>query len=157
MIAGAQEQRLQLRPARPADESQWRELWSGYCDFYRRSLPEHVTAATWQRILTPSDNCTCIVACLAREVVGFATHITHPISWSTAPAGYLEDLFVAPAARGAGIGGALIDHLIKEAHAKGWSRLYWMTEEDNDVARELYDRFTPADGFVRYVMHFDEH
>jgi hypothetical protein len=36
--------------------------------------------------------------------------------------------------------------------AEGWSRLYWMAREDNAAARALYDRFTPADGFVRYLL-----
>ena len=36
--------------------------------------------------------------------------------------------------------------------AEGWARLYWTTREDNDAARALYDQFTQADGFVRYVV-----
>ena len=36
--------------------------------------------------------------------------------------------------------------------AEGWSRLYWMTKRDNEAARRLYDRFTAADDFVRYVV-----
>ena len=36
--------------------------------------------------------------------------------------------------------------------AEGWARLYWVTKEDNTRARKLYDQFTQADGFVRYVI-----
>ena len=36
--------------------------------------------------------------------------------------------------------------------AEGWARLYWMTREDNERARKLYDQFAQADGFVRYVI-----
>ena len=36
--------------------------------------------------------------------------------------------------------------------AEGWARLYWVTAADNAAARRLYDRFTQADGFVRYVI-----
>jgi hypothetical protein len=36
--------------------------------------------------------------------------------------------------------------------AEGWARLYWMTKEGNVQARKLYDRFSKADGFVRYQI-----
>ena len=36
--------------------------------------------------------------------------------------------------------------------AEGWARVYWMTKADNLPARRLYDRFTRADDFVRYVI-----
>ena len=35
---------------------------------------------------------------------------------------------------------------------QGWSRVYWVTKEDNARARRLYDRFAPADGFIRYSV-----
>ena len=40
-----------LRDPRPADEADWRRLWSGYCKFYETEVPEAVTAATWERML----------------------------------------------------------------------------------------------------------
>jgi hypothetical protein len=36
--------------------------------------------------------------------------------------------------------------------AEGWARLYWVTRQDNEPARKLYDQFAQADGFVRYVI-----
>jgi GNAT superfamily N-acetyltransferase len=65
---------------------------------------------------------------------------------------YLEDLFVAPSTRGHGVGTALIEWLRNAMRAEGWARVYWMTKSDNLPARRLYDRFTQADGFVRYVI-----
>ena len=47
---------------------------------------------------------------------------------------------------------ALIEWLRNSMRAEGWARLYWMTREDNAQARALYDEFTRADGFVRYVL-----
>ena len=65
---------------------------------------------------------------------------------------YLEDLFVLPSARSRGIGKALVEWLRNSMRAEGWSRLYWMTREDNDRARKLYNQFVQPDGFVRYVI-----
>lgn len=88
----------------------------------------------------------------AGRVVGFATYVLHPFTWSERQVCYLEDLFVSPEARGRGAGRLLIEHLVELAHTEGWARVYWMTRADNDVARALYDRFCPADGFVRYTV-----
>jgi len=65
---------------------------------------------------------------------------------------YLEDLFVDPAARGNGVGRALIEDLASLARAQGWKRLYWNTEITNAAARKLYDSFTPDDGHIRYRL-----
>jgi len=141
-----------IRDALPADEAAWRRLWAGYLDFYGTELPEEVTAATWRRIL---DRASPVFARLTERdgaVVGFSLSVLHEGTWTVAPICYLEDLFVAPEARGTGAGRALIEDLIALARARGWARLYWHTRADNP-ARRLYDGFTPADGYVRYRLH----
>jgi GNAT superfamily N-acetyltransferase len=141
-----------IRAALPSDEPVWRELWRAYCDFYRVQLTPEVTARTWTRILDPDSAVMCIVAEVDGQVVGFANCVVHENTWETQAVCYLEDLFVAPSARGHGVGSALIEWLRNAMRAEGWARVYWMTKSDNLPARRLYDRFTQADGFVRYVI-----
>jgi len=141
-----------IRAALPSDESTWRALWRGYCDFYDARLPDEVTNRTWKRILDPDSSVMCVVAEVEGEVHGFAHCVVHENTWETQAVCYLEDLFVAPAARGRGVGGALLEWLRNAMRAEGWARLYWMTRADNLQARRLYDRFTQADDFVRYVI-----
>jgi GNAT superfamily N-acetyltransferase len=141
-----------IRAALPSDESTWRELWRGYCDFYEATLPDAVTNRTWKRILDPDSSVMCVVAEVDGQVQGFAHCVVHENTWEIEAVCYLEDLFVSPAARGRGIGGALLEWLRNAMRAEGWARLYWMTRADNVEARRLYDRFTQADGFVRYVI-----
>ena len=47
----------------------------------------------------------------------------------------------------------MIDWLVAEMKAQGWSRLYWNTKENNYRARGLYDKYTPHSGFLRYVIN----
>ena len=141
-----------IRAALPSDEAVWRQLWKGYCDFYRVQVAPEVTDRTWKRILDPDSAVMCVVAEVEGQVYGFANCVVHENTWETQPVCYLEDLFVTPSARGHGIGGALIEWLRNAMRAEGWARLYWMTARDNKSARRLYDRFAEADGFVRYVI-----
>ena len=65
----------------------------------------------------------------------------------------MQDLFVDPACRAVGVGQQMIDWLVAEMKTQGWSRLYWNTKENNYRARGLYDKYTPRDPFVRYVIN----
>lgn len=141
-----------IRAALPSDEAVWRSLWSGYCDFYAAKLPEEVTSRTWKRILDPDSAVMCVVAEAEGQVLGFANCVVHENTWESQAVCYLEDLYVDPAARGRGVGRALIEWLRNAMRAEGWARLYWLTREDNAQARRLYDQFAQADGFVRYVI-----
>jgi len=144
---------LLVRDPVPADEPAWRDLWSQYNAFYENEVAEAVTAHTWRRILDPAISIFGRLATVDDTVVGFSTGVLHDITWAIAPACYLEDLFVAPAFRGRGIGRMLIADLIERAKSNGWSRLYWHTRAGNP-ARKLYDEFLQADDFVRYRLLF---
>jgi GNAT superfamily N-acetyltransferase len=138
-----------VRAVRAEDYPQWRPLWDGYTHFYDCVLDESVTASTWERALDPHSSMFCRVAESEGRVIGFAMCVLHEGTWSTAPICYLEDLFVDAALRGAGTGQALIDALMEEGKREGWSKLYWVTRQNNP-ARKLYDRFGEADDYVRY-------
>ena len=141
-----------IRDAGPADEGGWRELWQQYLDFYEVTLAPEVTAATWARLMDADSPVKARLAFDGGRMVGFAIHLHHPSTWGIGDDCYLEDLFLAPEARGKKIGKRLMNDLIKLARAKGWQRLYWHTDEENAVARRLYDRFVKMDGHLRYRL-----
>ena len=145
---------ITIRKVEARDESRWRELWDGYLRFYEAEPSEPVTRRTWERILDASSPVHAIVAeHEGNGVIGIANYVIHEDTWTLAPACYLEDLFVDPRQRAAGVGRQLIDWLIDEMKQNGWARLYWHTRENNYRARGLYDKFTPHSGFVRYVVN----
>jgi len=143
-----------IRDAFPSDEPLWRKLWDGYVTFYEASVPEEVTARTWERLIRKEQGMFCRVAEVSGEVCGFTNSVLHAGTWSLGPICYLEDLFVAPERRGRGIAEALIRDLLNMAKANDWSGLYWVTRSSNTTARSVYDRFIKADDFVRYRMDF---
>jgi GNAT superfamily N-acetyltransferase len=138
-----------LRDAKAGDETAWRALWAQYLAFYRVDLDPAITDHTWVRLMDPASPLKARLA-VVDEVAGFAIHQHHPSTWVMGDDCYLEDLFVAPEARGSGLGRALIEDLRQLAAARGWQRLYWHTDQDNARARKLYDSIVPSDGHVRY-------
>ncbi|ENV9332412.1 N-acetyltransferase family protein [Klebsiella aerogenes] len=142
---------IDIREPTDRDYSAWRALWEGYTQFYNSPQPDTVTEHTWRRLLDPQSPVIGRVAVVDGEVLGFAICVLHEGTWVTMPICYLEDLFVAPKARGRGVARTLIQTLQAEGKIQGWSRLYWHTRHDNP-ARRLYDEFIPADDYVRYLM-----
>lgn len=147
-----------IRDAVPSDHAGWLTLWQGFLDFYQQPLPAATTAATWARLMDPASPLTMRLAATDTgtatdtSLLGFAIHRAHPSTWVPGDDGYLEDLFVAPTARGQGVARALLGDLIAIARAKGWHRLTWHTDASNTAACALYDQLATAEQGLRYRL-----
>lgn len=140
-----------IRPAVASDFDAWFLLWRGYCEALGGDVPDEVSRGVWQRILAPDQPIWCLVACDERDKpVGIAVYVLHLHTWSLKTVCYLEDLFVAPEARGTGAARALIEELVALGRKHHWRRVYWHTEEHNYRARTLYDRIVPRTNKLRY-------
>ncbi len=144
---------IQIRKIESHDEVRWRELWDGYCRFYEREPSADIARHTWERLMDAGSTVHGIVAERAGRVVGIANYLIHENTATLTPVCYLQDLYVDSQLRAGGVGHRLIDWLVAEMPARGWSRLYWNTRENNYRARGLYDKFTPHSGFLRYVIN----
>lgn len=72
------------------------------------------------------------------QPAGFAVfHLTFS-TWECRPGIWLEDLYVPPAHRRAGVGGALISHLARVTLARGYTRLQWAALDWNAPALDFY-------------------
>jgi GNAT superfamily N-acetyltransferase len=69
---------------------------------------------------------------------GIAVLRFRPAIFETTKTAYLEELYVAPAKRGQGLGRALIDATIELARSEGAGWLEVATSEDDKAARGLY-------------------
>lgn len=140
-----------VRPVVASDKDAWLKLFRDYIVFYNASIPEDIIAQTWRRLLNQEDNMMALVAVDdAGQAVGIAALVFHRSTWSATWYCYLEDLFVAPEARGLGVGRALIEATYAEADRRGADRIYWATQESNATARKLYDRVGSLTEFVQY-------
>ncbi|MBO0713556.1 MAG: GNAT family N-acetyltransferase [Acidimicrobiales bacterium] len=140
-----------IRPIIENDYGEWQQLWDAYLDFYRRELTEATTLATFARLCQRADGLFGFVAEAGTSLVGFAHALVHPSTWSEAGYCYLEDLFVAPPARGTGVARELLEAVIAEGHHRQVGRIYWHTQEFNAPARSLYDQVAHRSSFVVYL------
>jgi GNAT superfamily N-acetyltransferase len=146
---------LNIRPVMGADRVEWEPLWQAYLTFYETGLAAEVTDATWRRFLDPVEPLHALVAEIDGHLIGLAHYQLHRSTWAPEYYCYLEDLFVAPALRGHGVGQALIKAVelaAIEAHA---SRLYWTTHRTNTQAQHLYDKLAERSGFIQYRKRLD--
>jgi GNAT superfamily N-acetyltransferase len=125
-----------------ADLAELLPLMRAYCDFYEVAPSDDELLALSRALLAdPEREGIQLLARNERHAVGFATIFW---SWATTSAeriGVMNDLFVAPEARGTGLAAALIEACRVECAARGAGKLTWQTAPDNAAAMKVYDRF----------------
>jgi GNAT superfamily N-acetyltransferase len=147
-----------VRSVARSDYAQWLPLWDGYNAFYGRSgktaLAPEITQMTWARFFDAYEPVHALVAESRGRLVGLAHYLFHRSTTTIAPVCYLQDLFSDAAARGQGVGRALITELYGRASLAGASRVYWQTHETNQTAQTLYDKVAERSGFIVYRKLF---
>jgi len=91
---------------------------------------------------------------LGDDPAGFALFFHNFSTFLGKPGIYLEDLYVRPEFRGAGIGRALLVHLAKLARERGCGRLEWSVLDWNQPAIRFYENLgaVPMDEWTVYRL-----
>jgi GNAT superfamily N-acetyltransferase len=145
---------IDVRPIAPADRAAWEPLWAGYNAFYDRvgptALAPAITQTLWERLFDPAERVHALVAERDGELLGLVHYLFHRSTSRIEPVCYLQDLFTSAAARGQGVGRALIQGVYARAGDGGTKRVYWQTRESNTAGRLLYDKVARHLGFIVY-------
>jgi GNAT superfamily N-acetyltransferase len=117
-------------------------LMRGYCDFYEVAPSDGALLAMSRALIAdPAREGLQLIARDAQgKAIGFATIFW---SWSTSHAAriaIMNDLFVAPGARGTGLADELIAACVDRARTRGALVLAWQTAPDNHRAKAVYER-----------------
>ena len=139
------EEQFLIRPARPADVAEVLRLIHELAVYEKL---EHMAVGTPQQLHEALFGARPVVETLIAErggrAVGFALFFTTFSTFLCKPGLYLEDLFVEPAHRGAGIGKALLAALAALARDRGCGRLEWRVLDWNEPSIRFYESLGAA-------------
>lgn len=128
-----------IRSVVPGDESLVLRFVRELAAFERE--PDAVEAGETElrdALFGPDPAAEAVVAELDGEPVGFALFFHNFSTWTGRRGLYLEDLYVTPAARGRGVGRALLEHLARIALERGCARFEWSVLDWNADAIAFY-------------------
>jgi len=128
-----------IRPAAPADVPELLRLIHELAEYEKLADMAVGTAPMLHAALFGARPAAeAIVAERGGRAVGFALYFTTFSTFLCKPGLYLEDLFVEPEHRGAGIGKALLRHLAGLAVERGCGRLEWRVLDWNEPSIRFY-------------------
>lgn len=130
-----------VRRAVPADAPAYVALVRALADFEKLPAPDDAAAARLvaDAFATP-PRYELWVAELGGEVVAYAVTFPTYSTFRALPSLFLEDLFVHPRGRRAGVATAILARLREEAVVRGCGRFEWFVLDWNVDAQKLYAR-----------------
>lgn len=142
-----------VRAMEQADRSAWDALYDAYAQFYEVPQTPEMRSTVWDWICDPAHEVNGLVAEADGSLLGFAHYRPFARPLAAASGLYLDDLFVAPSARGTGAAQALIAAVRQAAEDGGHSVVRWITARDNARARKVYDALADETPWVTYDIN----
>ena len=134
------EDRFLIRAATAADVGELLRLIGGLAEYEKLS---HMAVGTppmlHEALFGRRPSCEALIAERGGRSVGFALFFTTFSTFLCKPGLYLEDLFIEPAHRGAGLGKALLRRLAAIAMERGCGRFEWRVLDWNEPSIRFYE------------------
>jgi GNAT superfamily N-acetyltransferase len=131
---------IHIRNAAPADVPQIMFFVKELAEFEREADKVVATEELLHQAMFGDDRpaAEAVIAEIDGKPVGMALFFHNFSTWTGWRGLYLEDLYVTPAARGAGVGTALLKHLAGIALDRGCTRFEWAVLDWNTAAIDFY-------------------
>ena len=131
-----------VRPATPADAETWLDLVDALADYEKLARP---TAEARRRLVTDDfgpepHRIQVYIGEVDGRAAAYAITCETYSSFLALPTLFLEDIFVLPEARRAGIGRAIFGFLAAEALRRGCGRMEWQVLDWNQLAIDFYEK-----------------
>lgn len=142
-----------VRALAAKDQEAWNQLYAAYAEFYQVLQTQEMRDRVWSWLHDPAYELKCLVAVNEADVpIGLAHYRPFMRPLSASVGGFLDDLFVAPQARGQQVSKQLIEGVAALGREKAWTVIRWITAEDNYRARRRYDALASKTGWVTYDL-----
>ncbi len=144
---------LRIRPADPQDVALLLELFIELADY--EDLKHEMQATDEllsEALFGERPAAEALIAELDGETAGYALYFPTFSTFLAIQGIWLEDLFVRPAHRKAGVGRALLAAVAAAARERGAKRLEWSALDWNDLALDFY-RGLGAQQMTQWITH----
>jgi len=132
---------ITIRPAAPADLPLIAQLIRDLAEYEKLAHEVRFDEAVLgEKLFGPRPYAEVLIGELDGAAQGFALFFHNFSTFEGKPGIYLEDLFVRPAARGSGLGKALLARLAELALQRDCARLEWSVLDWNEPAIGFYKK-----------------
>jgi GNAT superfamily N-acetyltransferase len=147
-----------IREASPGDAAVLLEMFGELAEYEHLEHELHATERQLDEALFGKHPAAeALIAELDSEAVGYALFFPTFSSFLASQGAWLEDLFVRPAHRGAGVGRALLGAVAARVRERGGERLEWAALDWNELALGFYRSLgaRTMDEWITHRLHGD--
>ena len=141
-----------IREIRLNDKEQWKILYKGYANFYKVEMNDRILKTVWDWIHDNNHDVSGLVYVHDNKIIGIAHYRKMPSPLRGKYIGFLDDLFVDPKHRRNGFGEKMINELKKISRRNNWNLVRWITRDDNNIAKSLYEKLSKKTNWEVYEL-----
>ena len=141
-----------IRPIKLEDKRDWENLYRAYAYFYKVDMSQEKLETVWNWL---NDNDHVVFGLVYEEnskVIALAHYRKMPSPLRGKYIGFLDDLFVDPNHRRKKIAKEILLELKKISEKNGWGLVRWITRNDNEKAKSLYDKVSEKTTWDTYEL-----
>ena len=143
-----------IQAPQTTDKAQWQKLYRGYAEFYNVEMNADILETVWRWTQDADNPFYCL---LAKDQQGTCVGLMHframPSPLRGTQVGFLDDLFISENSRGSGLVQAMFDQLESEAKKHNWPLVRWITAQDNERAKAVYDKVANKTHWLTYQLN----
>ena len=143
---------IKVRHIIEKDFKEWRPLFEVYADFYKVKINDDIIDNVWSWLHDSKHELKALVIEKNQQVVAFAHYRKMPSALRGKDIGFLDDLYVHPESRGQKLLELLIYELQKISKENNWNLVRWITRDDNEKAKNVYDKIANKTNWDVYEL-----
>ena len=141
-----------IRHIKIEDKKDWERLFRGYADFYKVEMNDEILKTVWKWLIDQSHEVNGLVYEENSKIIALAHYRKMPSPLRGKYIGFLDDLFVDPKYRRKKIAEKIFKELKVISDKKGWGLIRWITRNNNEKAKNLYDKISEKTTWDTYEL-----
>tara|TARA_B100000900_G_C20108587_1_gene524918 strand:+ start:46 stop:477 length:432 start_codon:yes stop_codon:yes gene_type:complete len=141
-----------IRSIKEKDKKDWEKLFKSYADFYKVEMNDEILKTVWTWLFDQNHEVNGLVFEENSKIIALAHYRKMPSPLRGKYIGFLDDLFVDPNHRRKKIAKEILLELKKISEKNDWGLVRWITRNDNEKAKSLYDKVSEKTTWDTYEL-----